>query len=80
MFRKRKEDVLGDLPDLIEKNVFVQPTRVEKKIYNQFDGSIGEVARAKVFCSSSAMIDPDITHSSKEKELMQWVDNFPEKL
>lgn len=79
MFRKRKEDVLGDLPDLIEKNVFVQPTRVEKKIYNQFDGSIGEVARAKVFCSSSAMIDSDITHSSKEKELMQWVGNFPEK-
>jgi len=71
MFRRNKNEVLLDLPSLIQETIVVQLTNKELHAYKEM--LIGmhilqAVANAKVFASSSSL-RMDIDISSKEKEL-----------
>jgi SNF2 family DNA or RNA helicase len=72
MFRKKKDEVLLQLPKLTQETVVVELTPKELSFYR--DMLIGKpvlaaIANAKVFATSSTLRMHDLAISSKEKEL-----------
>jgi len=83
MFRRRKEDVLSDLPDLTEETIVVPLTSKELSGYRKMFANgikFEDVMNAKVFASSSAMRLDDIKISSKEKELISLLEGFDKQV
>lgn len=85
MYRKRKEDVMMDLPEITRQHIDVPLTKKELNQYQtgvldvaQNDGILAAIVYAKVFASSSAM-RMNIDMSSKEKEAISIINDLDER-
>jgi SNF2 family DNA or RNA helicase len=74
MYRKRKQDVLMQLPKRITQTIYVQLTKQERDFYEDMLASqphiLAAISNAKVFGVSSTLRIEKLDMSSKEKELM----------
>lgn len=84
MFRRSKEEVEDQLPRLITKTYEVPLTAKENSFYWKMlkaqENSGGAFMNAKAFASSSALKMDDVKISSKEKELLNLLDDFNERV
>jgi SNF2 family DNA or RNA helicase len=85
MYRKRKEDVMMDLPEITRQHIDVPLTQRELDTYQinvldiaQNEGILAAITYAKIFASSSAM-RMDIDVSSKEKEALSIIGDLNER-
>jgi superfamily II DNA or RNA helicase len=73
MYRKKKRDVLKELPKRITQTIYVELTNKERAFYEdmlaQQSHILAAISNAKVFGVSSTLRMEDISISSKEKEL-----------
>jgi SNF2 family DNA or RNA helicase len=83
MFRKRKDEVELQLPSLIQKTYEVDLSKKELSFFWEYmrdqPNELAATTNAKVFASSSALRMPDIKISSKEKELINVLDDIVEQ-
>jgi len=81
MYRKKKNEINMQLPEVRRQNIFVDLSKSEKQCYNYItkDMDIGDIANAKVFSSSSTM-KMDLPISSKEKELLSILETLPRQV
>jgi SNF2 family DNA or RNA helicase len=83
MFRRKKEDIELQLPAITRSSIEVPLSKKEYSFYREMIGEcetiLEAIVHAKIFASSSAL-RMNIKTSSKEKELVETIDNIDDRI